>query len=84
MAQVLPTPEHFEQATSLVTMDATRESVVAGDDPGPHLEQIRQYAEAGYDALYVANMGPHYREMIDFYGQQILPASVDQPATSSP
>jgi hypothetical protein len=36
-----------------------------------------QYADAGYDALYVANMGPRYREMIEFYGRQILPAARD-------
>jgi G6PDH family F420-dependent oxidoreductase len=73
MAQILPTPEHFEQATELVTEAMTRDSVVAGDDPADHLEQVRSYAEAGYDELYVANMGPHFREMIDFYGEKVLP-----------
>jgi G6PDH family F420-dependent oxidoreductase len=73
LAQILPTPEHFEQASELVTLDATRESVVAGNDPEQHLEQIRSYAEAGYDELYVANMGPHFEEMIAFYGEQVLP-----------
>jgi len=73
MAQVLPTPEHFEQVSSLVTLDATKESVVAGNDPAPHVEQIEQYRDAGYDTLYVANMGPHYRDMIEFYGKEILP-----------
>jgi G6PDH family F420-dependent oxidoreductase len=73
LAQVLPTPEHFEQATQIVPPEATRDSVVAGPDPEPHLEQIQKYADAGYDELYVANMGPHYREMIEFYGEQILP-----------
>jgi G6PDH family F420-dependent oxidoreductase len=73
MAQILPTPEHFEQATELVTMDSTRESVVAGNDPADHLQQIRTYEEAGYDELYIANMGPHYVEMIEFYGREILP-----------
>jgi G6PDH family F420-dependent oxidoreductase len=73
MAQVLPTPEHFEQASELVTMDATRESVVAGNDPDQHVEQIKKYAAAGYDELYVANMGPHFAEMIAFYGDQVLP-----------
>ncbi len=73
LAQVLPTPEHFEQASSLVTLEATRDSVVAGPDPEPHLEQIRSYADAGYDELYVANMGPHYREMIAFYAAEVLP-----------
>ncbi|MBA2953278.1 TIGR03557 family F420-dependent LLM class oxidoreductase [Nocardioides sp. MAH-18] len=74
MAQILPTPEHFEQATQLVTMDSTRESVVAGNELEDHLEQIEKYADAGYDELYVANMGPHFLEMIEFYGERVLPA----------
>ncbi len=73
MAQVLPTPEHFEQASELVTLESTRDSVVAGNDPDQHLEQIRSYADAGYDELYIANMGPHFEEMIAFYGEQVLP-----------
>lgn len=73
LAQILPTVEHFEQATELVTIDSTRESVVAGNDPASHLEQVRAYAEAGYDELYVANMGPHHQDMIEFYGQRVLP-----------
>ena len=73
MSQILPTPEHFEQATELVTMESTRESVVAGHDPEEHLAQIQQYADAGYDELYVGNMGPHALEMIEFYGEHVLP-----------
>ena len=79
MAQILPTPEHFEQATELVTMESTRESVVAGNDPQQHLDQIQQYADAGYDELYVANMGPHHQEMIEFYGKEILPSLTSRP-----
>jgi len=74
MAQILPTPEHFEQATELVTMESTRESVVAGPDPEQHFEQIKKYADAGYDELYIANMGPHHQEMIGFYRDEILPS----------
>ncbi len=74
MAQILPTPEHFEQATELVTMESTRDSVVAGNDAADHLLQIQQYADAGYDELYVANMGPHALDMIEFYGAEVLPA----------
>lgn len=77
LAQVLPTPEHFEQASSLVTLDSTRSSVVAGPDAGQHLDQIEKYRDAGYDELYVANMGPHYREMIAFYAEQVLPEARD-------
>jgi len=73
LAQVLPSPRHFEQASQLVTEEPTRESVVAGPDPQAHLDQVESYREAGYDELYVANMGPHYRDMIEFYGKEILP-----------
>lgn len=73
MAQILPTPEHFEQATELVTMESTRDSVVAGNDPADHLRQIQEYADAGYDELYLANMGPHALDMIEFYGSEVLP-----------
>jgi len=73
MAQILPTPEHFEQATALVTEEMTQSSVVAGNDPDDHLEQVTSYADAGFDELYVANMGPHYKEMITFYGEQVIP-----------
>ena len=73
LAQVLPSPRHFEQASQLVTEQSTRDSVVAGPDPEAHLAQVDSYREAGYDELYVANMGPHYRDMIEFYGKEILP-----------
>jgi G6PDH family F420-dependent oxidoreductase len=73
LAQVLPSPKHFEQASQLVTEESTRESVVAGKDPEAHLEQVRQYEKAGYDELYVANMGPHHQAMVEFYGREVLP-----------
>jgi G6PDH family F420-dependent oxidoreductase len=73
LAQVLPSPRHFEQASTLVTEEATRSSIVAGPDPAAHLDQISSYDQAGYDELYVANMGPHFLEMIEFYGREILP-----------
>jgi G6PDH family F420-dependent oxidoreductase len=36
MAQVLPTPEHFEQVSSLVTLESTKESGGGGAGPAPH------------------------------------------------
>jgi G6PDH family F420-dependent oxidoreductase len=73
LAQVLPTPQHFEQASQLVTRESTAESIVAGNDVARHVQQLRDYAEAGYDEVYVANMGPHYLDMIQAYGQDVLP-----------
>jgi G6PDH family F420-dependent oxidoreductase len=74
LSQILPTPKHFEQASELVTRDSTSQSIVAGPDVDEHVDQLRKYADAGYDEIYVANMGPNYLAMIEAYGSQILPA----------
>ena len=43
---------------------------MAGPDIEEHLDQLRTYADAGYDEIYVANMGPHYLAMIEAYGSR--------------
>ena len=70
---MLPSPQHFEQASELVTREATAESVVAGPDVDAHLAQLQEYVEAGLDEVYVANMGPRYLDMIEAYGRDVLP-----------
>ena len=74
LAQVLPSPRHFEQASQLVTEEMSREAAPCGPDVERHVKGLRPYVEAGFDDLYVANMGPHYRDMITAYGEQVLPA----------
>jgi G6PDH family F420-dependent oxidoreductase len=73
LAQVLPSPQHFEQAATLVTKEATGESVVCGSDAEEHRSAFQPYQEAGFDEVYVANMGPRWQEMIAFYGDEVLP-----------
>ena len=73
LSQVLPSPQHFEQASTLVTRESTGESVVCGNDAGEHREAFTPFAQAGFDEVFVANMGPRWREMIEFYGQEVLP-----------
>ena len=74
LSQVLPSPRHFEQASQLVTQDSTRESVVCGPDLSRHRDAFGPFADAGFDEVYVANMGPNYREMIQAYGDDVIPA----------
>jgi len=72
LAQVLPSPKHFEQAAQLVTPEQTRKSVVCGPDPAGHAAQLKAYADAGFDEVYVANMGPHYTDLIELYRREFL------------
>ncbi len=74
LAQVLPSPQHFEQVSQLVTKEMTADSVVCGPDVEQHVDTFAPYVDAGYDEVYVANMGPHYRDMITMYGEKVLPA----------
>jgi hypothetical protein len=73
LSQVLPSPRHFEQAASLVTEDHVRQSFACGPSAGPQLEMFSKYAEAGFDAVYVANTGPYQREFFDLYAREVLP-----------
>jgi hypothetical protein len=71
LAQELPTPRHFEQASSLVTEEMM--AVPCGSDPEEHLESIRQYVEAGFDEIYVQQIGPEQEGFFRFYESEILP-----------
>jgi G6PDH family F420-dependent oxidoreductase len=73
LSQVLPSPRHFEQASELVTEQMTRASTVCGPDVDAHVGAFAPYAEAGFDDVYIANMGPHYRDFFALYGGEVLP-----------
>jgi len=74
LAQVLPSPRHFEQASRLVTPETTARTHACGPDPDKHRETIQKYVDAGYDEIYVNNIGPHWPGFFDLYAKEILPA----------
>jgi hypothetical protein len=73
LAQVLPTTRHIEQASELVTPEQVAQQVPCGPDPERHLEKIRAYAEAGFDELYVQQIGPQQDAFFAAYKELILP-----------
>lgn len=73
LSQVLPSPQHFEQAAQLVTREMTAGSTAFGSDVAEHIENLQPALDAGFDEVYVANMGPHYTDMIAAYGREVLP-----------
>jgi G6PDH family F420-dependent oxidoreductase len=72
LAQVLPTPAHFEQASTLVTEEQLAD-VPCGPDIEKHMAQIQAYAEAGFDELYVNQIGPDQDAFFATYRDQVLP-----------
>ena len=73
LAQILPTPAHFEQASQLVTPEMIAESMPCGPDPQAHVDAIQQFVDAGYDEVYVTQIGPNHDAFLEFYAREILP-----------
>ncbi|HYJ75847.1 MAG TPA: LLM class F420-dependent oxidoreductase [Kineosporiaceae bacterium] len=73
LAQILPTPAHFEQASSLVTPEMVGQAVVCGPDADRHAEQVRQFDQAGYDEVYVQQIGPDQEQFFRFWSEEVLP-----------
>jgi G6PDH family F420-dependent oxidoreductase len=72
-SQELPLPAQFDDLAKLVTEDAIAEQVVCGPEPERHLEAIDAFVRAGYDHVYVHQVGPDQAGFITFYAERILP-----------
>ncbi len=73
LSQELRTPAHFEQASSLVTEDQVADSIVCGPDPERHVAAVEQYFDAGFDEVYVCQVGDDQEGFFDFYRSELRP-----------
>jgi G6PDH family F420-dependent oxidoreductase len=73
LAQILPTPAHFEQAAELVTEEMVTEAIPCGPALEPHLEKIREYEDAGFDELYIQQVGSGHERLFELYAEHVLP-----------
>lgn len=72
-AQLLPLPRHFEQLAETATEEAATAATPCGPDPEVHLEAIRSYVDAGFDEIYVNQIGGEQDAFFDFYAKEVLP-----------
>jgi coenzyme F420-dependent glucose-6-phosphate dehydrogenase len=73
LGQELPMPAHFQQAAKLVTEDEIAKQITCGPDPGKHAEAIRKYLDAGFDHVYIHQVGPDQEGFLRFYEREVLP-----------
>jgi G6PDH family F420-dependent oxidoreductase len=73
VTQELPNPAQFTDLVSSVTEDQISEAITCGPDAELHLEKIQAYLDAGYDRVYVHQVGPDQRGFIDWAEQALLP-----------
>jgi coenzyme F420-dependent glucose-6-phosphate dehydrogenase len=73
LSQELPLPAHFEAATAALDESDVAEKVACGPNPDKHLEAIELFADAGFDSVYVHQVGPDQAGFFQFYQSEIIP-----------
>jgi G6PDH family F420-dependent oxidoreductase len=69
----LATPAHFEQAAEMVREEDVAKEIVCGPDPERHIEELKKFAEAGFDHVWVHQVGPDQEGCLRFYEREVLP-----------
>jgi G6PDH family F420-dependent oxidoreductase len=70
-AQLLPLPRHFGQLAQLVSPDMI--TAPCGPDLDEHLKGISAYADAGFDEVFIGQVGSDHEGFFEFYAQDVLP-----------
>jgi G6PDH family F420-dependent oxidoreductase len=83
LAQVVPTPAHFEQLSELVTEEMVAEAVPCGPDLDRHIAALQEYADAGVDELFVQQIGPDQDAFFGEWARTVLPRFAERPAVRS-
>jgi G6PDH family F420-dependent oxidoreductase len=74
LGQELPLPSHFEQAATMVTRADIADVVVCGPDPDRHRAAVQEYVDAGFDHVYVHQIGDDQEGFLRFYERVIMPS----------
>ncbi|MDQ4057664.1 MAG: TIGR03557 family F420-dependent LLM class oxidoreductase [Actinomycetota bacterium] len=73
LAQELPMPAHFEQAAQMIEEGDVAQLVACGPDAAKHVGNIEKFLDAGYDHVFIHQIGPDQDGFFDFYESEVLP-----------
>jgi G6PDH family F420-dependent oxidoreductase len=71
LSQELRSPAHFDQAASRVTVDDIAGTLRCGPDLDGIVDAAREYADAGFDRLYISQIGPDQQAFFDIYDKEL-------------
>jgi probable non-F420 flavinoid oxidoreductase len=69
----LDTPQAFELASAHVTPADVAKVVRVSSDLGQHAAWIAEYADLGFDDIYLHQVGPEQQHFLDAFGEHVLP-----------
>jgi G6PDH family F420-dependent oxidoreductase len=74
LSQDLRTPALFEQASKLVTPESVGKEVPCGPDVEPIVAAVQQYIDAGFDRVFLNQIGPDQSGFFRFFETELAPA----------
>lgn len=72
--QILPNPAHFEQLGGNVTEEMAVDGKAVGNRVEDFVNAVRPYVEAGFDEVYLSQVGPEQEGFFDFWERELHPA----------
>jgi coenzyme F420-dependent glucose-6-phosphate dehydrogenase len=73
LSQELALPAHFEAAAGMVEPDDLAETMPLGPDPERYLEQITAFEDAGFDHVYIHQVGNDQEGFMRFARRELMP-----------
>ena len=73
LMQELALPSFFQSGAEMVSEEDAVESVACGPDPQVHVAEIRKFVDAGFDHVFIHQIGPDQNGFFDFYENEVLP-----------
>ena len=73
MMQELALPSLFEAGAKMVSEEDVVETVACGPDPEVHVKEIKKFIDAGFDHVWIHQIGPEQKGFFDFYEREVLP-----------
>lgn len=80
LSQELALPSHFEAAVGMVSENDLVKKVPCGPDLSPVTELVGMFADAGFDAVYLHQVGPRQVEFLELAGESLVRAAAPAPA----
>ena len=65
--------DHFDAISEGVPLEKVAEVVNISADLGRHAGLLQEYAELGFDEIYLHHVGQHLAGFIDVFGSEVLP-----------
>jgi coenzyme F420-dependent glucose-6-phosphate dehydrogenase len=74
VGQELARPSDFAAVSESVTLEMATADVPCGPDPGPVVELVRKWEQAGFDHICLHQVGPDQEGFLRFWEQELRPA----------